>query len=301
MGSNKPTLSIATAIVAVLVLSGCQPKGVATPVRAASAPSEPAHKWIIRDGEEYGYGEAISADAARAGRVAPQVHMYRYLGRNAAGEYLVSSEENGVHMVAACVNPCVVIKIVASESGQSESERDLFKPKSLIGEVLTDAIRDQLVVYGSGGKVANAASERPAGSPASLGYVATMNGRCSHLVFAGRDGSTACTPKVINDVHKDGRVGFTFLVSDLAVITFSGMGQQQVKDAADVATQPLDTVIFTLTGTGTAPKTIEAAGVCTYSNPYAGPAKVVCSAHTGEGLFEATFLSDGREPSMHHF
>jgi hypothetical protein len=136
---------------------------------------------------------------------------------------------------------------------------------------------------------------------APLDYVATMNGKCSRLVFAGRDGSRACLPKVVNDVHKDGRVGFTFLVGNLAVVTFSGLGQQQVKDSADVVNQPLDTVIFTLIGTGTAPNAIKAVGLCTYSNPYAGPARVSCSAHTSSGVFEAQFRSDGREPSMQRF
>ena len=139
------------------------------------------------------------------------------------------------------------------------------------------------------------------GQASALDDIATMNGKCSKLVFAGHDGSKACVPKVINDVHKDGRVGFTFVVGDLAVVTFSGMGQQQVKDAANTASQPLDEVVFTLTGTGAKPNTIKAAGVCTYTNPYAGPGKVDCTAHTSQGLFEAAFVSDGRPPSMQKF
>jgi len=135
---------------------------------------------------------------------------------------------------------------------------------------------------------------------APLDYVATMNGTCSHLVFGGRDGSKACLPKVVNDVHKDGRTGFTFLVGDLAVVTFSGAAQQ-VKDDANTVTQPLDEVVFTLTGTGASPKTIKAAGVCTYTNPYAGPGKVDCTAHTSQGSFEASFVSDGRAPSIQRF
>jgi hypothetical protein len=140
-----------------------------------------------------------------------------------------------------------------------------------------------------------------ASSAAPIDYIAVMNGKCSHLIFAGHDGSSACVPKVVNDVHKDGRVGFTLTVRNLAVITFTGMGQEQVKDAADVATQPLDAVIFALIGMGTKPNRLKAAGVCTYSNPYAGPARISCSAHTDQGIFEARFISDGRQPSMQHF
>jgi len=135
---------------------------------------------------------------------------------------------------------------------------------------------------------------------APLSQLATMNGRCTSLTFAGKDGSKACQPKVVNSVHTDGRVGFTFLVGDIAVITFSGVAPQ-VKDTANIATQPLDTVIFTLTGMGTPPNDLKAAGVCTFSNPYAGPSKINCTAHTSNGIFRATFVSDGKEPSIQDF
>jgi len=143
-----------------------------------------------------------------------------------------------------------------------------------------------------------AGAAHAASSP--LDYVATMNGTCSHLVYGGRDGSKACVPKVVNDVHKDGRTGFTFLVGDIAVITFSGVAPQ-VKDDANTVTQPLDEVVLTLTGPGAAPKTVKAAGSCTYTNPYAGPGKVDCTAHTSQGSFEASFVSDGQTPSMQRF
>jgi hypothetical protein len=133
-----------------------------------------------------------------------------------------------------------------------------------------------------------------------LDYVATMNGTCSHLVFGGRDGSKSCVPKVVNDVHTDGRTGFTFLVGNSAVVTFSGVAPQ-VKDDPNTVTQPLDEVVLTLTGPGAAPKTIKAAGACTYTNPYAGPGKVDCTARTSQGSFAAVFVSDGQTPSIQRF
>jgi hypothetical protein len=143
-------------------------------------------------------------------------------------------------------------------------------------------------------------------SAAPLDYVATMNGHCTRLIFGGHDATPACDPIVTNSFHKDSRTGFTFTVGASAVgavITFSGMGQQQVKDTANVVTQPLDTVIFTLIiGTGTLPPNeAKAAGICTYSNPYAGPSTVTCTAHTSDGVFEASFISDGKEPSILQF
>jgi hypothetical protein len=143
-----------------------------------------------------------------------------------------------------------------------------------------------------------AGAAHAASSP--LDYVATMNGKCSHLVYGGRDGSKACVPKVVNDVHKDGRTGFTFLDGNIAVVTFSGAADQ-VKDDPNTVTQPLDEVVLTLTGPGASPKTIKVTGSCLYTNPYAGPGKVDCTAHTGQGSFEASFVSDGQAPSMQRF
>ena len=140
-----------------------------------------------------------------------------------------------------------------------------------------------------------------AAQAAPLDYIATMNGKCTRLVFKDRDSTSACSPNVINDVHKDGRTGFTFVVGDTAVITFSGMGQTQVKESADHVAQPLDTVIVSMIGTGAPPAATKATGACTYTNPYAGPAQVKCSAQTSNGLFEAVFLSDGQAPSIKHF
>lgn len=135
---------------------------------------------------------------------------------------------------------------------------------------------------------------------APLSSIAMMNGRCTGLMFGGKDGSRVCGPKVVNTVYRDGRTGFTFVVGDIAVVTFSGSASQ-VKDTADIATQPLDKVIFTLTGTGTPPNALKAAGVCTFSNPYAGVSTIDCTAHTSSGIFRASFVSDGKEPSIQEF
>lgn len=149
--------------------------------------------------------------------------------------------------------------------------------------------------------LASASGPTVARAALGLDYIATMDGQCSRLLVGGKDASKACGPKVLNTVYKTGRVAFTFVAGDLATVTFGGMGQQQVKDSADVASQPLDNVVFTLIGTGTAPNKVKAAGVCTYSNPYVGPSRITCSAHTAQGVFAGSFVSNGRTPSMQRF
>jgi hypothetical protein len=142
------------------------------------------------------------------------------------------------------------------------------------------------------------ASEVHADNP--LDYIAISQGTCIKLLFAGHDGTAKCKGLLLNEVFRDGRSGFTFTVGDLAVISFSGFGSKQVKDSPDKVTQPIDTVIFTLIGVGTPPNRIMAVGTCTFSNPNVGPMLVRCSSHTENGLFEATFRSDGHAPSIQH-
>ncbi len=145
-------------------------------------------------------------------------------------------------------------------------------------------------------------SAAPAQSEHSpLQSLALMNGKCIRLIIAGHDQSAHCMAKLINESFESGRTGFTFTAGDAAVISFSGMGPRQVKLTADKVYQPVDRLIFTLLGMGTPPNNLSASGSCTYTNPYAGPSHVSCTAHTAHGDFAATFLSDGREPEVRRF
>ncbi len=115
------------------------------------------------------------------------------------------------------------------------------------------------------------ASAQSGGS--QLDSLIMMNGTCKHLLVAGHDESSSCVPKVINETFKTGRTGFTFTVGDAAVISFSGMGPRQVKLSPNKVSQPLDRILFTLIGMGSATKVnrVPATGTCVYTNPYAGP------------------------------
>lgn len=143
-------------------------------------------------------------------------------------------------------------------------------------------------------------SAAAAGSLANLESVAIVKGHCSRLVIAGREASATCAPMVINDAYRNGRVGFTFTANQVADISFSG-GAEQIKVNANKVSQPLDAVIVTSLGASARSRTERAAGLCTYENPYAGRAEVVCVAQTGSGSYSAAFMSDGRAPDLHRF
>jgi hypothetical protein len=157
-----------------------------------------------------------------------------------------------------------------------------------------------VVVVGAGLGIPAASAKPPEGKGGlDLEYLATMKGACSRLVLGGQDLSGACVPKIVNQVYRSGRTGFTFVAGEQTIVSFSGMGQDQTHDNPDQANQPIDKVTFTQPGSG--PAAEPATGVCSYTNPYKGPSTVKCVAKTARGEFSATFVSDGAEPSMMKF
>jgi hypothetical protein len=137
--------------------------------------------------------------------------------------------------------------------------------------------------------------------PVDLDAIAQMNGKCVRLKFASTDATKACENKIINETYKSGRVGFTFVAGDLAIVAFSGAGQTQRKLTADKVLQPIDAIFWTLIAQGAKPISVKATGSCTYTNPYKGPSSISCVAHTDQGDFQGNFLSDGQPPEIQHF
>jgi hypothetical protein len=137
----------------------------------------------------------------------------------------------------------------------------------------------------------------------NLDGFAVMNGTCRRLIVAGKDLSKDCMGKVTNTMYEStGRTGFLFVTrSGNVVVNFTGMDTPAV---GDHAASVLDHVIFTQGKTGS--KRAEhngyrATGTCTYTNPYAGPSHINCSASTKKGLFSASFVSDGKPPGIERF
>lgn len=141
-------------------------------------------------------------------------------------------------------------------------------------------------------------AEAQTGDMKNLAGIAILNGSCTQLTVGGKDATHACEGKITNTMYKTGRTGFIFMVGDLAVVTFSGADSPAKGDHASVR---LDKIIFTLVGTGTAPNVIPATGSCSYTNPYAGPSRINCSASTKDGKFSGSFVSNGAEPDIQRF
>jgi len=125
--------------------------------------------------------------------------------------------------------------------------------------------------------------------------LATVKGTCDRLVIGGRDVTAQCTGTLLNTSYSTGRVGFYFVTSDGAALTFTGMGSSQIKPDPDTAVQPVDGVIFGFKGQF---DRTEAVGTCRFTNPYARPGVVSCRADTVGGAFAAEFTTDGQPPEV---
>ena len=127
---------------------------------------------------------------------------------------------------------------------------------------------------------------------ASLTAMFSIAGECQMLIVSGEE--RPCKDVIINTDHDSGRIGFYFIDDSEGggVISFSGMGLEQRSPTEDLRLQPLDALI--LEG-GRVP----AVGVCSFENPFVGPARIQCSAFVESGeLFSGFFISDGSEPIL---
>lgn len=127
---------------------------------------------------------------------------------------------------------------------------------------------------------------------ATLTAMFSVDGECSMLLYSGDH--LPCRNIVLNTEYDNGRIGFYFAneSGERGIVTFSGMGQEQQAPSENLRLQPLDLII--LDG-----EPQQAVGFCTFENPFAGEARIECSAFTENGeLFSGFFVSDGVRPKM---
>lgn len=133
--------------------------------------------------------------------------------------------------------------------------------------------------------------------------IVSVRGKCLRVVAAGKDLPAQCVPDpsnavLLNTNYPDGRSGF-YVMTDRMVITFSGMGSQQIKTGPDSVVQPVDLILVAqlpLVGSNQ-PKQLRATGTCSFEDATRGrPTKIQCKAQTEEGAFTLEFLHDGSPP-----
>lgn len=112
------------------------------------------------------------------------------------------------------------------------------------------------------------------------------------LIVSGEQYS--CREAVMNTEYDDGRTGFIFINAREGggIISFSGMGQEQVSPSVDLRLQPVDALVVD----GTRKRAV---GFCAFGNPFSGQARMECYAYLENGeLYAGFFLSDGQTPKL---
>lgn len=132
-----------------------------------------------------------------------------------------------------------------------------------------------------------------------IASIATMQGSCQKLILPGGGDQTAkCVGKILNVAYRDNRSSFRVAVGEALLVGFYGEDQAAVGDSATLV---VSKVIVTLMGSNKT-DALDATGECRYTNPYAGPGHVDCKATSKNGeVFELSFVSDGKPPSVQRF
>ncbi len=125
----------------------------------------------------------------------------------------------------------------------------------------------------------------------------SQTGTCEQFTLRGFDFSEDCVGLLLQMNTMDGaRTGFTARLSNGTSLAF--MGTHGPKPDTNSQLQIVDTVIFQMSPDAEA-ITIEAEGLCGYSNPYMGERVFTCLATSdgGEG-YMIVFITDGTPPSI---
>lgn len=143
-----------------LLLAGCsdsnqanQPATTPQPASAASseaAPAEPAaptHYYVVEEDGQYGYEAGISEDDQKAGKVAADITMVRYMGV-IKGYHTLQSVKNGVTTTLRCKEPCDFAKVNNSMGNVSADPETMRLAAGSLGWAMTrDALSGQLKVW----------------------------------------------------------------------------------------------------------------------------------------------------------
>lgn len=130
-----------------ILLTGCGKAPAPTPVAQAEiVPPAPVidHYYALKDGYDYGYERVVSAEDANQGKVASDLLMFRYAGKQ-GDKYQAYMKVDNVVTVSECVNPCEFIKIITLLDGSPvKVDRMRAVPNSIGWLVMADAINGKL-------------------------------------------------------------------------------------------------------------------------------------------------------------
>jgi len=131
--------------------------------------------------------------------------------------------------------------------------------------------------------------------PRQLVSMSFYRGACHGLTTPDGDFSEACAPALIMNLYSDGDTGYGFIHVDpdshaQSAVSFLGGGAGMAPGSIAV-----EGVIL---NAADGDKSFAARGVCTRAGPDDGAQSVSCEATTDDGMYTATFVSDGSAPQV---
>ncbi len=104
----------------------------------------PVHYWMSRDGDEYLYQAALSADQKAAGQNASNIVRYTFR-RHTAGKWMLMENDPGQNALVTCDDPCKTVTFMVRDPfGGVESREVVFSDTSIVGEAIHDAMDGQM-------------------------------------------------------------------------------------------------------------------------------------------------------------
>jgi len=121
-------------------------------------------------------------------------------------------------------------------------------------------------------------------------------GACQSLMTPQGDYSEACAPALVSNLYSDGFVGYAFIHVDPA--THAQTAISFLGGSAGMTPGKTEVQGVLLIDPDAGGHDLEARGTCTRSGADDGVQSINCEATTDDGMYTATFVSDGSKPQV---
>jgi hypothetical protein len=130
----------------------------------------------------------------------------------------------------------------------------------------------------------------------------TVSGRCTKLVHAGQP-VEGCKSILVNMNYSTGVSGYWF-TTQKTILSFAGDGSRRIEQGSDSVIQAVERIFLADTANDSKAddtKEDSAIGFCRFGDPTNRGTTVECVAYTQAGLYEGTFVTDGKPPMLKEF
>ena len=135
-----------------------------------------------------------------------------------------------------------------------------------------------------------------------LSQMVTISGECTKLIHAGQ-AVEGCKSILVNMNYSTGVSGYWFTTQN-TILSFAGDGSRRIEQGSDSVIQAVERIFLADTANDSKAddaKEEPAVGFCRFGDPTKRGTTVECVAYTQAGLYEGTFVTDGKPPMLEEF